>query len=78
MPRDAVYRTAHVGTVGINGLKPIPSKKGAHYELHFYEIFTLLNFIADKGHVYSLASRLLNVARYSFPIHKTILDQAHK
>ena len=41
-------------------------------------IFILLKFIADKGHAFSLAFRLLNVDKYSLPIRITIEAQTRK
>ena len=49
-------------------LKPIESEKGAYNKL----ISLLLRFIADKGHAFSQAFRLLNVNRYYFNIRITI------
>ena len=37
-----------------------------------------LSFIADKGHAFSLAFRLLNLDRYSFTIRKTIKTLLHE
>ena len=41
-------------------------------------IFILLTFDADKGRAFSLASRLLNVDRYSIPTRITIQVQTRK
>ena len=48
-------------------LQPIKLKRGAY---KFISI--LLKFIADRGRAFSLAFRLLNVDRYTFPIRITI------
>ena len=49
-------------------LKQIKLKRGAHNKL----ISTLLKFIADRRRAFPLAIGLLNLDRYTFPIHISI------